>query len=136
MITGINHITLSVRNLEESISFYSNVLDFRLLAKWPKGAYLSAGDIWLALILDQKVRESPIPEYTHIGLTVSLENFPILSQKIQQSGAKIWQDNKSEGDSLYFLDPNDHKLEIHASDLETRIKTAKESPWEGLEFFV
>ncbi|WP_413172422.1 VOC family protein [Anabaena azotica] len=136
MITGINHITLSVRNLEESISFYTNVLDFRLLAKWTKGAYLSAGDIWLALILDQKVRASPLPEYTHIGLTVSIEDFPILSQRIQQSGTKIWQDNKSEGDSLYFLDPNDHKLEIHASDLETRIKTAKESPWEGLEFFV
>ena len=89
MITGINHITLSVRNLEESISFYSNVLDFRLLAKWPKGAYLSAGDIWLALILDQKVRESPLPEYTHIGLTVSVENFPVLSQNIFKSGAKM-----------------------------------------------
>jgi len=106
------------------------------LAKWPKGAYLSAGDIWLALILDQKVRESPLPEYTHIGLTVSIEYFPVLSQNILKSGAKIWQDNKSEGDSLYFLDPNDRKLEIHASDLETRIKTAKESHWEGLEFFV
>ncbi|MEH1864885.1 MAG: pyridoxine 5'-phosphate synthase [Nostoc sp.] len=78
---------------------------FRLLAKWIKGAYLSVGDIWLALILDQKVRESPIPEYTHIGLTVSIEDFPILSQRIQQSGAKNWQDNKSEGASLYFLDP-------------------------------
>ncbi|MDM9384038.1 VOC family protein [Chlorogloeopsis sp. ULAP01] len=136
MITGVNHITLSVRDLEESITFYTNVLYFRLLAKWPKGAYLSASDIWLALILDQKVRESPLPEYTHIGLTVSIENFPILSQRIQQSGAKIWQENKSEGASLYFLDPNDHKLEIHASDLDTRIKTAKASPWEGLEFFV
>ena len=46
MITGINHITLSVRNLEKSIYFYTKVLDFRLLAKWPKGAYLSVGDIW------------------------------------------------------------------------------------------
>ncbi|WP_375498699.1 VOC family protein [uncultured Nostoc sp.] len=136
MITGINHITLSVRDLEESINFYTNVLDFRLLAKWMKGAYLSVGDIWLALILDQKVRESPIPEYTHIGLTVSIEDFPILSQRIQQSGSKIWQENKSEGASLYFLDPNDHKLEIHASDLKTRIKSAKASPWEGLEFFI
>ncbi|QMS86427.1 VOC family protein (plasmid) [Nostoc edaphicum CCNP1411] len=136
MITGVNHITLSVRDLEKSLTFYTNVLGFRLLAKWTKGAYLSAGDIWLALILDQKVRESPIPEYTHIGLTVSIEDFPILSQHIQQSGAKIWQENQSEGASLYFLDPNDHKLEIHASDLDTRIKTAKASPWEGLEFFV
>jgi catechol 2,3-dioxygenase-like lactoylglutathione lyase family enzyme len=136
MITGVNHITLSVRDLEESINFYSNILNFKLLAKWPNGAYLSAGDIWLALILDPKLRVSPLPEYTHIGLTVSIENFPILSQRIQQSGAKIWQENKSEGASLYFLDPNNHKLEIHASGLETRIKTAKESPWQGLEFFV
>ncbi|MDZ8227593.1 MULTISPECIES: VOC family protein [unclassified Nostoc] len=136
MITGINHITLSVRDLEESINFYTNVLDFRLLAKWMKGAYLSVGDIWLALILDQKVRENSIPEYTHIGLTVSIEDFPTLSQRIQQSGAKIWQENKSEGASLYFLDLNDHKLEIHASDLNIIIKTAKASPWEGLEFFI
>ncbi len=112
------------------------MLDFRLLAKWMKGAYLSVGDIWLALILDEKVRESPIPEYTHIGLTVSIEDFPILSQRIQQSGVKIWQKNKSEGASLYFLDPNDHKLEIYASDLNTRIKSARTSPWEGLEFFI
>ncbi|MCG6134629.1 MAG: hypothetical protein MET45_08185 [Nostoc sp. LLA-1] len=90
----------------------------------------------MALILDKKVRENPLPEYTHIGLTVSVKNFPILSQRIQQSGAKIWQQNQSEGASLYFLDPNNHKLEIHASDLNTRIKTAKASPWEGLEFFV
>ncbi|MCG6134628.1 MAG: VOC family protein [Nostoc sp. LLA-1] len=34
MITGVNHITLSVRNLEESINFYTNVLDF---AYWQNG---------------------------------------------------------------------------------------------------
>ncbi|WP_414756001.1 VOC family protein [Anabaena sp. CCY 9910] len=136
MITGVNHITLSVRNLEESITFYTDVLSFRLLAKWTKGAYLATGDIWLALILDKKVRESPLPEYTHIALTVSIEDFPVLSQRIQKSGATIWQENKSKGASLYFLDPNDHKLEIHASDLDTRIQTAKAHPWEGLDFFV
>ena len=39
------------------------------------------------------------------------------------------------GASLYFLDPNGHKLEIHASDLEARLLSARERPWEGLELF-
>jgi hypothetical protein len=37
---------------------------------------------------------------------------------------------------LYFIDPNGHKLEIHASDWETRIKTAKANPWAEFEFFL
>jgi hypothetical protein len=40
-----------------------------------------------------------------------------------------------EGKSLYFLDPNNHKLEIHASNLDNRLKHDKENPWDGLEFF-
>lgn len=135
MIRGINHITLSIRNVEESFTFYVRVLGFRPVARWPKGAYLLAGDTWIALVLDEHVRESALPEYTHIAFTVSDENLERLSKRIRQSGAEIWQDNWTEGASLYFVDPNGHKLEIHASDLETRIRTAKESPWEGLEFF-
>ena len=136
MITGVNHITLSVKDAEESFAFYTQVLGFRPVAKWPRGAYLLAGDMWIALVSDPHARESTLPEYTHIAFTVSSEDFERLSTRIKQSGAEIWQENWTEGASLYFVDPNGHKLEIHASDLETRIRTAKENPWEGLEFFV
>jgi len=135
MITGVNHLTLSINNVEESFTFYTNVLGFRPVAKWPKGAYLLAGETWVALVLDDRTRQNSLPEYTHLAFTVSPEDFDPLSQRIKGSGAKIWQENRSEGASLYFLDPNGHKLEIHASDLKTRLKTAKASPWEGLEFF-
>lgn len=136
MIRGVNHITLSVRDVEESLNFYTQVLGFRPIARWGEGAYLLVGDMWIALVLDKTVRKNALPEYTHIAFTVLDEDFESVSKCIKLSGAKIWQDNKSEGASLYFLDPNGHKLEIHASDLENRIKTAKKSPWEGLEFFV
>lgn len=33
MITGINHITLAVKNLAESFKFYQEVLGFKPLAK-------------------------------------------------------------------------------------------------------
>ncbi len=51
MITGVNHITLAVRDIEASFTFYTRVLGLRPAAKWPEGAYLLARDMWIALIL-------------------------------------------------------------------------------------
>lgn len=136
MITGVNHITFSIRNLEESFAFYTHVLACRPVAKWAKGAYLLAGDMWLALSLDPEVRKTALPEFSHIAFTVSAKDFAALAQRIVHSGAMIWQENKSEGASLYFTDPNGHKLEIHASDLGARIKSLKEKPPQGLEIYI
>ncbi|HJZ48188.1 MAG TPA: VOC family protein [Roseiflexaceae bacterium] len=136
MVIGINHVTLSIAEIERSFAFYTGVLGFQPIAKWPKGAYLLAGDLWLALVVDPHARQGPLAEYTHLAFSVSKQHFGPLSEHIRRSGAVIWQENWTEGDSLYFLDPDGHKLEIHASDLATRIATAKAQPWDGLEFFV
>lgn len=93
VITGINHITLSVRNLEQSFSFYTEVLGLKPIAK-PCAAAIHA------------------------------------------HGVSIWQDNKSEGDSLYFLDPDGHKLEIHVGDLESRLMSLQSNSYEGLQLFI
>ena len=135
MITGINHVTLSIKDVQESFDFYVNVLGFKPVAKWSTGTYLLAGDVWIALTLDPHLRIAMLPEYTHIAFSVALENFEALSIKIKNSKAKIWQENRTEGASLYFVDPNGHKLEIHASDLTARLENLKTHPWEKIEFF-
>jgi catechol 2,3-dioxygenase-like lactoylglutathione lyase family enzyme len=136
VILGINHVTLSIADVERSFGFYTAVLGCQPIAKWPGGAYLLAGDLWIALVADQHTRQGPLLEYTHVALSVAEHNFGPLCQRIRASGASIWQENRTEGDSLYFADPDGHKLEIHASNLATRIATAKAQPWDGLEFFV
>lgn len=80
-------------------------------------------------------RESQLKKYTYIAFSVSEQYFEKISERIRTS-AKIWQENTSEGASLYFTDPNHHKREIHASDLATRIKITKEHLYEGMVFFV
>jgi glutathione S-transferase fosA5 len=57
-------------------------------------------------------------------------------RRYRLSGVTIWRDNRSEGASLYFLDPDGHKLEIHAGDWRTRLAAMKRDPWEAnIEYF-
>ena len=130
MISGLNHLTLSVRDLDRSFRFYTDTLGLRPLARWPRGAYLLAGDLWFCLTLDEHTRSSP-PEYSHIAFSVAGPLFDAAAARIRGSGAEIWQDNRSEGASLYFLDPDGHKLEIHTGDWRTRLAAMKEAPWDA-----
>ena len=43
MVQGINHINLSVRDLESAFNFYKDVLQFKPLCRWPEGRLLSCG---------------------------------------------------------------------------------------------
>ena len=54
MISGVNHITLSVGDVDRAFHFYVETLGARPLARWSKGAYLLAGDLWLCLVLDER----------------------------------------------------------------------------------
>jgi catechol 2,3-dioxygenase-like lactoylglutathione lyase family enzyme len=137
MISGVNHITLSVGDVDRAFGFYVETLGARPLARWSKGAYLLAGDLWLCLVLDErKCSSSPSPEYSHVALTVPAARFDDAAARIRASGAAIWQDNRSEGASLYFLDPDGHKLEIHAGDWRTRLAAMKLDPCEAnIEYF-
>ncbi len=137
MITGLNHITLAMRDLDESFRFYRDVLKFKPLMRAKRIAYFLAGDLWFCLDEDPSTRSGPLPEYTHFAFSVTAHNFTRISEIIRASGAELWKTNESEGDSLYFLDPNGHKLEIHVGDWKTRLEATKLDPWEdGIVFFV
>lgn len=135
MLTGLNHLTFAVRDVARAWQFYVEVLGCRPVARWPQGGYVLAGDLWVALVQDAQTRAGPWPEYTHAAFSVSAADFPRLAERLRAAGAVIWQANWTEGESLYFLDPDGHKLEIHASDLAARLRSAREQPWAGLEFF-
>lgn len=134
MITGINHITFAVSDLNRSLKFYQQLLGFQLIVTWDKGAYLLAGNLWVCLSIDKNVRKAPAPDYTHIAFSVASKHFADLAAKIKQADIPVWKENTSEGDSIYILDPDNHKLEIHAADLKSRIEHLKKEPYSGLEW--
>ena len=136
MVTGINHVTFSVEDLQTSFEFYVQVLGCRPVARWAGGAYLRAGEFWITLILDEPARKVTPGGYTHIALCVPEDYFDALAERISRSGARIWQENQTEGTSLYFTDPDGHKLELSTSNLVARIEVDRENPPEGMRFYV
>ncbi|MBD2447806.1 alpha-D-ribose 1-methylphosphonate 5-triphosphate diphosphatase [Nostoc sp. FACHB-152] len=135
MITGINHITLSVSDLEKSFSFYTEILGCQAIAQWQTGAYLLAGNLWLCLSLDPNTHTNPLKEYTHIAFSIPEDKFQEYSDRLKVLGVKQWKENTSEGDSIYILDPDYHKLELHVGDLSSRIAATQKAPYKGMKFF-
>ncbi|WP_411740710.1 MULTISPECIES: VOC family protein [unclassified Pseudomonas] len=75
MLTGLSHFTLAVVNLSRSIEFYVALPGFRLAARWETGAYLSLGDLWLCLSLDESRVAEKQPDYTHYAFSVGQDDF-------------------------------------------------------------
>lgn len=135
MISGINHITFSVRDLDISFHFYKEILGLKPLIRWDKGAYLLAGEHWICLSLDQKTREKPLDEFSHIAFSITESEFDKLSNRIKKIGLKQWHKNNSEGPSFYFLDPDNHKLELHVGNWKSRLDSIKGSSSKGSLYF-
>ena len=112
------------------------ILGFKPLCKSEGSAYFLArnpdtpGCLWFSLNLDGKAVRRPSPCNTHFAFSVHDGDFEALCQRITQSGAKVFKDNTfkdntSPGKSLYFLNTNDDKLEIHVGDGKSRINAKK-----------
>ena len=48
-VTGVNHITLVVADLDRARRFYEHVLGARARAEGPNAVYLELGSLWLCL---------------------------------------------------------------------------------------
>lgn len=136
MINGINHVTFAVRHLRASFDFYVEVLGCQPVARWSKGAYLLAGEVWITLLLGNPRSDNTSADYTHIAFSVSEAAFDDVAERVRRSGARIWQENQTQGRSLYFTDPDGHKLELATSSLADRLAADRNDPPEGMRFYV
>ena len=137
MLKGLNHLTLAVSDIASSVGFYHHLLGLPLHARWDNGAYLSCGDLWLCLSLDAQ-RHYIAPQesdYTHYAFSLDENDFAAFVARLADAGVTSWKENKSEGESFYFLDPDGHKLEAHVGSLAQRLAACRAKPYKGMVFF-
>lgn len=130
MIQSINHITYSVSDLSHSIQFYKKVLQGDLLVSGGKTAYFILGGVWLALNEEKDIPRNEIQfSYTHLASTIEEDEFEEWYEWLKQNHVNILDGrdrNIKDKKSVYFTDPDGHKLELHTGSLKDRLKYYKE----------
>ncbi|AZC16870.1 MULTISPECIES: fosfomycin resistance glutathione transferase [Pseudomonas] len=135
MLTGLNHLTLAVTDVPRSLAFYHSLLQLRLEASWDGGAYLSLPGLWLCLSLDGQRQAPAVADYTHYAFSLEARDFDSFVSRLREAGVQEWRDNRSEGASFYFLDPDGHRLEVHVGDLASRLQACRQRPYAGMRFY-
>jgi catechol 2,3-dioxygenase-like lactoylglutathione lyase family enzyme len=129
MITGLNHITLIVKDLNKSSELliylfgakeiYNSGDDYHSLSK---EKFFLVNNIWIALMQgDDSINKT----YNHIAFTIAESQFADYLSKIEKLGLEVLDDRKrikGEGISIYFYDYDNHLFELHTGSLNERLK--------------
>jgi catechol 2,3-dioxygenase-like lactoylglutathione lyase family enzyme len=125
-LEGIDHVAMSVRDVERAAQWYIDVLGFERLHEgmWD-GVPVFIGNGITALALfpirgnaDGPEHESKGVRMLHLALRANRTNFLAAQDELKRRGIKFEFQDHEISHSIYFRDPDGHRLEITTYELK------------------
>ncbi len=127
-IKGLSHITFVCKDLEKTAHLFKHVFGAEEIYSSSdktfsiaKERFLNVAGIWIAIMEGESIEKT----YNHIAFQVASEDLSAFEERVISLGLTILPGRKrdsAEGDSLYFYDYDNHLLELHTGDLDTRLE--------------
>lgn len=115
VIESINHIGITVSNLEESVKFYRDLFDFDLIdkASGPGLAFMRVADISIGLYESPGFKNSEGARH-RIAFYVDEEDFEDAIDELNEREIQITfgPENIRKGKTVVFLDPDGNQIEL------------------------
>jgi len=125
-VSGLLEAAIYVDDLDRSVEFYQQILDFTLILQSNRGCALSVADQQVLVILkkgkSKQARATPggtIPategEGTlHVAFSIATDDLEEWKEWLEENDVEIESTVKwaRGGQSLYFRDPDDHVVEL------------------------
>ena len=125
-LEGLDHVALSVRDVERSADWYVDVLGFqrRYQGMWNGvPVFVARGKTAIALFPQRSARANPPPPresggILHLALRADRKNFAAAQRELESRGIAFHFTDHEISHSIYFRDPDGIELEITTYDLE------------------
>jgi catechol 2,3-dioxygenase-like lactoylglutathione lyase family enzyme len=127
-LEGIDHVAMSVRDVERAAQWYIDVLGFerRHEGMWDGvPVFIGKGTTALALFPFRShgtSKSSGLADVRvlHLAFRANRQHFLVAQEELKRRGIKFEFRDHEISHSIYFRDPDGHKLEITTYDLEGR----------------
>ena len=127
-LEGIDHVAMSVRDVERAAKWYIDVLGFghRYEGMWGGvPTFIGKGTTAIALFpIRQNPKSTSVAHagirMLHLAFRADRKNFLAAQRELKERGVKFEFQDHEISHSIYFHDPDGHQLEITTYDLQHR----------------
>ncbi len=115
VIESVNHIGITVSNLEEGVKFYRDLFDFEIIEKLssPGLAFMRVADINIGLYEMPGFKNNDGARNS-VSFFVDEEDFEDAVEELEEKNIKIIHgpENIRKGKMVVFLDPDGNQIEL------------------------
>jgi catechol 2,3-dioxygenase-like lactoylglutathione lyase family enzyme len=123
-VEGIDHVAMSVSDVERAAQWYIDVLGFKRLHEgmWDGvPVFIGRGTTALALFPiranERSISDRGGIRMLHLAMRANRKNFLAAQEELKQRGIRFEFQDHEVAHSIYFRDPDGHRLEITTYEL-------------------